>query len=341
MRSAADGSTRKESGLAERDEATARLAACLPDALRGASTTISKVSVGLSGAGVYRVDAGGGAFVLKVAGASGTDEDWRRKVRIQQLAADAGLAPRIVHLDEERRAVVSDFVADRGFLAIYWDPRTQDGALDQLGESVRRIHALPVPGDATPGDALSFLAGASAALGDGFPLPAFVRDAIARVIAEPPPIRDRAIVLSHNDVNPTNLVYDGTRLLFLDWETAAPNDPWFDLASIAVFMRMDSARCRRLVGAYEGAPVTHLPAGFEYNRRLMAAMCGANALRMARQAGHPGAAGDELLETTPGIGELYQRLRAGELNLATPAGMWAFGLAFAKASIALSDHAEG
>jgi aminoglycoside phosphotransferase (APT) family kinase protein len=341
MRSAAAASTRQESALPDRDASKVSLDESLPAKLRGSSTTISKVSAGLSGAGVYRVDASAGAFVLKIAADADTVDAWRRRVRVQQLAADAGLAPRIVHVDEERRAVVSDFVADRGFIAMYRDPRTHGAAMQQLGESVRRIHALPLPDDAEPADGLNFLAGAWSGLAGDFPLPAFVRDAAQQLLAEQPPSRDRAIVMSHNDINPTNLAHDGTRLLFLDWDTAAPNDPWFDLASIAVFLRMDADSCRRLIGAYDGASVTSLPARFDYNRRLMAAMCGILGLRMARMGGHAGATGAASLEATPGLGEFYQQLRAGQLNLATPEGQWSFGLALVKESVVLRENADG
>jgi thiamine kinase-like enzyme len=42
--------------------------------------------------------------------------------------------------------------------------------------------------------------------------------------------------LSHDDVNPTNLVYDGNRLLLLDWDNAGKNEPMYDLATISVFV---------------------------------------------------------------------------------------------------------
>ena len=96
---------------------------------------------------------------------------------------------------------------------------------------------------------------------------------------------------SHNDVNPTNLVYDGEKLLLLDWETAGPNDPFYDLAAIAVFLRMDEGTCLRLLAAYDGEPVAELPARFAYNRRLVAVLCGTAFLHLARHGGHAGATG--------------------------------------------------
>jgi hypothetical protein len=67
---------------------------------------------------------------------------------ITRIAADAGLAPRIVHVDEPGRAVLTAFVVDRSFPAFYRDPGTHEAALRQLGRTVRRIHALPIPADA-------------------------------------------------------------------------------------------------------------------------------------------------------------------------------------------------
>jgi hypothetical protein len=44
------------------------LEACLPADLRGPATPITRIADGLSGAGVYRVEAAGAAFVLKISG---------------------------------------------------------------------------------------------------------------------------------------------------------------------------------------------------------------------------------------------------------------------------------
>jgi aminoglycoside phosphotransferase (APT) family kinase protein len=248
------------------------LEACLPADLRGPSTTITRIAAGLSGAGVYRVEAAGQAFVLKILGKDEPLAGWRRKLHIQQLAANAGLAPRIIHVDEARRALVSAFVVDRSFPAFYGDPRTREAALEQLGRTVRRIHELPLPPEADSRDPREFLATIWSGPVANFALPAFVGDAVRRVLTEEAPVGERALVLSHNDVNPTNLVYDGENLLLLDWETAGPNDPFYDLAAISVFLRMDEGTCQRLLAAYDGEPVSRLPARFAYSRRLVAVL---------------------------------------------------------------------
>jgi aminoglycoside phosphotransferase (APT) family kinase protein len=309
--------------------------ACLPADLRRGATTITRVAAGLSGAGVYRVEAAGEAFVLKISDEGEPLAGWRRALHIQQLAAGAGLAPRVIHVDEARRAVVSAFVVDRSFAALYGDPRSREAALAQLGRTVRRVHELPLPAEAELRDPRELLAAAWSRLAAKVAPPAFVGDAVSRVLAEEAPARERAPVLSHNDVNPSNLVHDGENLLLLDWDTAGPNDPFYDLAAISVFLCMDEDSCRRLLTAYDGEPASRLPAGFAYSRRLVAALCGVVFLRLALESGYAGAVGGETLATTPALGEFYQRMRSGSLSTGTAEGQWVFGLALVKASVAL------
>ncbi|OJT21105.1 hypothetical protein BO221_30010 [Archangium sp. Cb G35] len=307
----------------------------LPTDLRKPATTITRIAAGMSGAGVYRVEADGQTFVLKVAGEAENNADWNRALHIQRLAADAGLAPRIVHVDEARRAVLTAFVADRSFMAILSAPPTRDTALTLLGRTVCRIHALPLPSDGHLRDPREVLAQVWNGALAGFTLPDFAGGAVQRVLAEEPPARDRALVLGHNDLNPTNLVYDGEALLILDWATAGPMDAFYDLAVISVFLRMDEGTSLRLLSAYEGSPCAGLPPGFLYNRRLAAALAGAFQLHLARQMKHPGATGTETPDSTPSLGEFYQRMMTGALKLGTADGHWGFGLALLKGSLAL------
>jgi len=319
------------------------LEACLPPDLQGPTSKITQIAAGLSGAGVYRVEAAGGAYVLKVSAEWELAAGWRSRLQIQRLAADAGLAPRIVHVDEDRRAVLTAFVADRSFAAFYGDLRTHEAALALLGRTLRRVHELPLPPDAPAQSPREFLAAIWSGLSAGSAVPAFAREAIQRMLAEEPPTDDRALVLGHNDVNPTNLVYDGESILLLDWQTAGAAHPSYDLATISIFLRMDEAACRKLLAAHDGvpadtasaAPNTPLPARFLYSRRLAAIACGTVFLHLAQKLGHPGATGAETPETTLSLGDLYAKLQAGALNIASADGQWAFGLALLKDSLSM------
>lgn len=308
------------------------LEACLPVELRGPGTTISPIAAGLSGAGVYRVEAAGHTYVLKIAAPHEPLDGWSTRAGILRAAAEAGVAPRVVHVDEARHAVVTELVADRSLVARFVNPAQRATA---IGAALRRVHAIPIPAGAIGKEPHVFLTEIWAGL-EGFPLPAWIADVVRRALDEQPPPPDRAPVLSHNDVNPSNLVYDGERFLMLDWDTAGANDPFYDLATVAVFLRMDDATCARLIAAHDQAPVTaQLPARFIYIRGMVAALCGSLFLHVARAGGHPGARGDETFDLAPTLGDVHGGMRAGAINARTPDGQWQFGQALLKASAQL------
>jgi aminoglycoside phosphotransferase (APT) family kinase protein len=311
----------------------AELEACLPVELRGPGTTLAPVPAGLSGAAVYRVEAAGRAWVLKVAPPHEPLDGWRRGADIWRAAAEAGVAPHVVHVDEARRAVVTERVADRSFTARFFEPATRAAAIGELGAVLRRVHALPIPAGGTSPEPRARLGASWAGLA-GFPVPAWIGDAVRLALDEPPPPADRAPVLSHNDVNPSNLIYDGQRLMLLDWDSAGANDPLYDLAAVAVFLRMDDATSAQVIASHDEAPVaTRLPWRFIYLRRMVAALCGSLFLHVARAGGHPGAGSDETFELAPTLGDVHERMRSGALRARTPEGQWQFGQALLKASV--------
>ena len=319
------------------DAATNRLGECLPPDLRGPATTITTMSGGLSGAGVHRVDANGESFLLKVSKSDEPPDPWRARLEILRLAADAGVAPRVIHADEARRGVLSAFVAGKPFVAAYHDPRTRDTAVVDLGRTLRRVHDLPIPAAAEAREPREVLASAWSAISGLAGIPAFVGDAVLRVLDGTPPRSGRDWVLSHNDVNPGNILYDGDRLLLVDWDVAGRNDPYYDLATIALFCRMDDETCRRLLAAHDGEPVAEIPAFFIYARRLIAVLAAVVGTQVQHSTGRLAPPPNELetLESALTLGEFYQKLRSGEVRLDSPQGTRAFTLALIKESFAL------
>lgn len=295
------------------------LDACLPPELRGA--TITKIAMGQSGAGVFRVESNGTQYVLKVS----TDKDlatasFETKLAMQTAASDVGIAPRVIHVDHERRAVLSEMVVDHNFMKLWGMPATRERALQMIASTLSRLHALPIPSGATTIERRAM----SSKLRDAvkrFMIPAWAREVIDATFAiEAPP--DDSRVMSHNDVNPTNFRFDGERLVLIDWDTVAPNDRYYDLASMAMWLRMDDATCLALLSAHAGTPVTELPARFLYDRKFVAAMCGTGFLYAAKAAGHPGDPTTERIA----LGDIFIMLRDGKLDLGRLDGRWMFAM---------------
>jgi hypothetical protein len=60
------------------------------------------------------------------------------------------------------------------------------------------------------------------------------------------------LVSTHYDLNPSNILFEGERALFVDWETAASADRYVDLAGITNFFAADDAEATAILTAYFG-----------------------------------------------------------------------------------------
>ena len=208
-----------------RDVATSAIASVLGPA---AAINVRPVTGGVSGAGVFLVEAGGRRFVLRLEGEPSPLRN-PHQYDSMRIAAEAGLAPRIHYLDANDRVVMMDFIEDRGLENFPGGPP----ALAQAsGALLRQLQGLPLFARFTDyPDIVGRLWAHVCKTGlfaDG------VLDAASQRLAE---IR-RAYVLdagayvaSHNDFLPRNLLFDGERLWLIDWENAFCNDPLIDLAT--------------------------------------------------------------------------------------------------------------
>lgn len=176
---------------------------------------------------MLKVRVGDRNYLLRVEGAPSPLRN-PHQYESMRIAAEAGIAPGIHHLDEAARVVVMDFIEPRP-LRDY--PGGHGGLARALGELLKRLQATPT-----------------------FPFYVDYPDIVARLFAH---IRrtglfadglldnhvehlDRIrqnyssglarLVSSHNDAHSGNLLFDGQRLWLIDWESACRNDSMVDLA---------------------------------------------------------------------------------------------------------------
>ena len=147
-----------------------------------------------------------------------TDEALSQELTVWSLAAQDGLAPRIVYVDEKEQAVICERV-----VAI-----EQPVSGKALGTLCRQIHALPgVSHELTlASDIGHYLAQLPAHLADPWRAAmqtAGAEKALAKLAAD-------TLYLCHNDLTPGNLMSDGTNLIAIDWEYAAMGSRYFDVA---------------------------------------------------------------------------------------------------------------
>lgn len=200
----------------------------------GATTyATSPVTGGMSGATILRAVVDGRAYLVRVGGSPHADAA-SEMANVQQ-AAEAGLAPRVYYASVADRTMITDFIDHVPYA---------DGTGAQVAAMIARLQQLP-PYPRTIHQ-LDFTAGMIARYPKRDADDIFA--AYAEVAAAYP--RD-AVVACHNDLKSPNILFDGARPWFVDWEAAFSNDRYADLANAASFFRIDEAA---LLAAYLGAP---------------------------------------------------------------------------------------
>jgi thiamine kinase-like enzyme len=193
-----------------------------------AIVNVRPVTGGVSGAAVFLIEAGGRRLVLRIEGPASPLRNPHQYVSMQ-IAAEAGIAPRIHHLDAGDRVVVMDFIEDRPLEAY---PGGVQGLAQAVGAMLQKLQALPLfsPFMDYP-DAVDRLWShvcktglfAHGVLDAASQRLAGIRKAYA--------LETERYLSSHNDILPRNLLFDGERLWLIDWENAYRNDPLVDLAT--------------------------------------------------------------------------------------------------------------
>ncbi|HEX3345832.1 MAG TPA: phosphotransferase, partial [Polyangiaceae bacterium] len=205
------------------------------------------------------------------------------------------------------------------------DPAQRGPMIASVVDRLRTLHALD-PAGVSAGDPVAF---AHRALDAGRERPGFppwaralgpTFDAAAAVLA-----RDTRRVVSHNDVNPVNVLWDGARAWLVDWDVAGLAHPYYDLAVLALFLRLPDETALDLVALHDGAPVDDASrATFCALRQLAGLLCGLTFLTLVEDLTvRPAPA----LADAPTLGDCYQAMRSGELDMQTPRGRASLGLA--------------
>lgn len=192
------------------------------------------ISTGAS-ALIYRIEVGDRPYLLRLE-SSARDEvrDPQRAYTCMRSAADAGIAPPILYSDADEGLAIMEFVASRP-LANY--PGGAEALAGALGALTARLQAVPAfPAVARYDSILTGMFDRLATIGlyaDGLLDPH--RDGF-RLICEAYPWDASVLVSSHNDPHPGNILFDGTRLWLIDWETAYRNDPVVDVAVMTLYI---------------------------------------------------------------------------------------------------------
>lgn len=266
---------------------------------------ICRMTKGLSSDLVFRIVVKGSPYLLRI---MTRIDEWNDPVRIfacMKAAAEAGLAPRILHFNTEEGIAIIDFIESVAF------PETK--ALEFLPVTMRRLHALPpFP---KPFNYLTAHKGFIWRFRAAGLLPQEEIEEAFRSYEEicgVYPRLDADMVSIHMDLKPENILFDGRRVWLVDWMAACVNDRYFDLAIVANFLVADDGDEVAYLERYFGqSPDEYQLARFFLMKQVLHMFAAAIFLLL-------GAGGKpiELSEDLPSFREFHRRIWAGEVDLA-------------------------
>lgn len=284
---------------------------------------VTRLSGGATTAAIFRVDAGGRRYLLRIEGPPSPLRNPHQYVSLR-IAAEAGIAPKLHYCDPVARVAVIDFVEPRPLADFPGGPQALAGA---LGELLRRLQSTTVfPTFVDYPDIVTRLWAHVCRTGLFAP---GVLDTANKRLAEIRQAyvwdRDRS-VSSHNDSIPANILFDGERLWLIDWESAYRNDPLVDVAILCDNLARTPELEETLLQAWLGhAPDDALRARLELTRALTRLYYAG--VFFSASATMPRAAPDADV-STPTLPEFRQALSEGRLKPGTPATKHVLGKMF-------------
>lgn len=245
-----------------RDAVATALRSALGDS---SSIAIEAVGGGASGALTYRARSDGHDAFLRIETIRGPLRN-PHQYACMQVAADAGVAPPPLYVDEGAGVLVMPFIEQVPLTEV---PGGPVAVAEKMGRLIGRLQATdPFP---EHGDYVTNLGRMLDHLRAGAFAPGLLdahAEAFDRIRVACP--RDPStFVSSHNDPNAMNVLYDGRRLWLIDWETASRNDPLIDVAVASHFLTETDDLHDVLLRAWLGTePDARLRARFQLTRAL-------------------------------------------------------------------------
>jgi thiamine kinase-like enzyme len=203
----------------------------------------------------YRVQTrSGSTYVARFAGAKSAllaiDRD--AEASNSRIAAELGVGPDVVQYDPERQVLIVKWIKGRTFD----EPSLDDGTtLDRVAATCRRLHAGPrFAGDFDMFDIQRRYLHIVQEYGFRLPPDYLDFEPQVRMLDEVLHGPGSSSVPCHNDLLAANIMDDGQRVWFIDYEYSGNNDPCFELGNIWSEANLPEDRLEHLVTSYYGVP---------------------------------------------------------------------------------------
>jgi len=210
---------------------------------------IEVVTGGASGALIFKVAIRGGDYLLRLETGRDGFRDPERQYACLKIAAEAGVAPKLYYADARDGVAITGFVR-----VVAADPNAPPSArAPAIVAQLLRLHTAPLfPRLVNYMEGMETLIGLVRETGILPPKGLYSLLSAFSALKAAYPGGDADLVSSHNDLNPSNILFDGERPWFVDWESAFAADRYVDLAAVANFFARSEAEREVVLAAYFG-----------------------------------------------------------------------------------------
>jgi len=224
--------------------------------------TYTSLKGGRSHAALYHFNIKEHSYVLRLFAPQA-----RRLMRMHQIimakqAGKIGIGPKVFFVDRQLEGIVMDFIPGRTVHQIdFEDPNR----LAKFAHLLQRLHQSPeqFPVACSPFRRFhDFLAkGTQNSFHSQFTeVKALMEELEATVQLYPLPS-----VPTHLDLNPLNIMLAKEQFFLVDWVNGGMSDPYFDLATFAIFQGLNESQTQTFLKHYFG----RYPTQFEWNRFVL------------------------------------------------------------------------
>lgn len=215
--------------------------------------SIDPLQGGFSTAKLFKVNTATQSYVLRLLDPQRSFTDRDREIKCMDISSQEGLAPKVYYANAKEGIILMEFIQTPPLSKEERSPKVR---LPRLGHILKKLHnGVPFPNTMSIYEEIQKVSSMLAM--KKIKLPELVGEALTAIQKiEGPLAKTATLVPCHNDLNPNNILFTQNQIKIIDWERAGMGEPYFDLASIALFFVFDPKDEDIFLESYFGAPPT-------------------------------------------------------------------------------------
>jgi thiamine kinase-like enzyme len=191
---------------------------------------ITPLTGGLSDSTIYKVENKDKQWVVRFIGHRSM-EDKLREINAQSIASQEGWGPLLYASDSDQGWIIMDYIKPTLLSA---SDRMNEETYIKLGRCLQKIHTGPAFFSGKP--IVQEIEELLSKLQQTNKIPRSINYKVLKeIIASVKKNYPRTIAPTHRDLNPNNIIFSDNKIFVIDFENAAQDDPFYDLATIGIF----------------------------------------------------------------------------------------------------------